>query len=78
MSINAIIMGTLDRHDPGLDDRTEADAIIAALDRAGYVIVPKEPTEKMVNLGYDILRDSTYMDPVLSIYHIMLAGAPKP
>ena len=31
----------------------EADAIIAALSAAGLVIVPKEPTEKMVNAAID-------------------------
>ena len=31
----------------------DADVIIAALDAAGYVIVPKEPTEAMLNAGCD-------------------------
>lgn len=35
-------------HKPGKSDFDYADAIIAALAAAGYVIVPKEPTEKML------------------------------
>ena len=35
----------------------DADAIIAALDAAGFVIVPKEPTQAMLDAGEDQLHD---------------------
>lgn len=31
----------------GIEDTDTADAILAALDKAGYAVVPKEPTEAM-------------------------------
>jgi hypothetical protein len=30
-----------------------ADAILSALDKAGLVVVPREPTEEMTSLGWD-------------------------
>ena len=47
-----------------------ADWIISALNDAGYVIVPKEPTTKMLKAAYD-LDDVTLQDQ----WDAMLAAA---
>jgi hypothetical protein len=50
---------------------TEARAAIAALDAAGFAIVPKEPTEAMVIAGNGTLETVQADD----VYRAMLAAA---
>lgn len=49
-------------------------AALAALDAAGYAIVPKEPTEGMLEAGY-IAEDNHQV--VSDLYRQMIAAAPK-
>jgi hypothetical protein len=36
-----------------------ADGMLAALDAAGYVIVPKEPTQEMIEAGWAAAHDES-------------------
>jgi hypothetical protein len=54
------------------DDAAEiADAVFAAIDAAGWQLVPKEPTKEM-------LRTLHYSDALIETYRAMLSAAPKP
>lgn len=57
-----------------LDD--QADQIISALDAAGFVIVPKEPTEEMIAAGAeeDAWCYSEGQAPQPEIYRAMIAA----
>lgn len=58
----------------GLED---ADKIVAALDAAGFVIVPKEPTEAMIAAGAEVdawvFQEGQQPQP--QIYRAMIAAA---
>lgn len=67
-----------------------ADGVLSALDAAGYVVVPKEPTEAMVKAGRETLTDKTDWDTwheeatpyydtgyMEAIYHAIVAAAEK-
>lgn len=67
-------------HSP--DPSGKADAVLAALDAAGYVVVPKEPTKEMKNaawmhctIGLEHGWDSTMHDLLKAA---MLAAAQEP
>lgn len=47
---------------------------LAELDNAGYVIVPKDPTEDQLEAGY--LAEDTNQ-PIRNLYRAMLDAAPK-
>lgn len=59
-----------------------ADAILAALDSAGYVVVPREPTDEMVVAGderiIEALNDHTFalrpITPADDAYRAMIAA----
>lgn len=60
-----------------LEFKFQADTIIAALSAAGLVIVPKEPTEEMVNAAQMVIwntPDDTTMDDTRKM---MIAAAIK-
>lgn len=62
-----------------------ADAILAALDAAGFVVVPREPTEAMVVAGderiIEVLNDHTFAlrprTPADDAYRAMIAAQEK-
>jgi hypothetical protein len=65
--------------------RDEADAVLRALDAAGLAVVPRDPTEAMMNAGYRKVGKMHY-EPTASaqgwgehatdIYRAMIAAAP--
>lgn len=65
--------------------RKSADAVLRALDAAGLVVVPRDPTEAMMNAGYRKVGKMHY-EPTASaqgwgehatdIYRAMIAAAP--
>lgn len=64
-----------------------ADAQMAALDAAGYVVVPKEPTMTMIGAGVISALDARETKPpgrselgsyLMSVYRAMLAAAQEP
>lgn len=54
--------------------REEAAAALAAIEAAGYAVVPKEPTREMLSALYDI---GSYDILASDAYAAMLAAAPK-
>jgi hypothetical protein len=55
-----------------------AAAILAALDAAGVAVVPKEPTQSMINAAVEYTSyaaDRVYPEDCVNIYHAMLAAA---
>ena len=52
--------------------KSDADAILAALEAAGYAVVPKEPTEAMLNSGW---RERGQQHSMTAVYKAMLAAA---
>jgi len=56
-----------------------SDFIMATLSAAGYVIVPKEPTEAMVNAGTDVRWEmpTTNTKGIREIYTAMISAAEK-
>ena len=55
-------------------DRVEVRKTIAALSAAGFVIVPREPTEKMLDIGWFALPES---EPD-AIWSAMLSASQEP
>jgi len=65
--------------------QVDADAVLRALDAAGLVVVPRDPTEVMMNAGYRKVGKMHY-EPTASaqgwgehatdIYRAMIAAAP--
>ena len=55
-----------------LTSEANADAILAALDKAGYAVVPKEPTLEMNNAGYMARRAGCWSS---DIYKAMVTAA---
>jgi len=56
------------------------DGVIRALNEAGFVIVPKEPTEKMINNGTKQLIEYGNPYPDYTAYQVwvdMIAAIPK-
>ena len=56
----------------------QADAILAALDAAGKAVVPKEPTQIMIDAAVEYTSyaaDRVYPEDSLNVYHAMLAAA---
>jgi len=66
-----LIARTLDK------PRLDSDAILTALDAAGYVIVPREPTKAMSNVGVDARWRNAVRDAncVREIYIAMISAA---
>jgi hypothetical protein len=50
-----------------------ADAIIAALDAAGLVVVPREPTPRMIEVGCEYVE---FINTASDAYRAMLAASP--
>ena len=50
-----------------------ADAIIAALDAAGLVVVPRAPTERMIDVGCDYVE---FINTASDAYRAMIAASP--
>ena len=71
----------------GVDDilaeiaTAQAVAILAALDAAGLVVVPREPTEEMAEKGYDALMawDASTGDDqgIVEVYRAMIAAGDR-
>ncbi|MGI9485423.1 MAG: hypothetical protein ACR2RF_05985 [Geminicoccaceae bacterium] len=63
------------------DERLEAAEIVQALDAAGYVIAPKEPTEEMVRSAIDAYMRAVPTTDVRTAWHetcrSMLTAAQK-
>ena len=61
------------------NDYDHADAIIAALDAAGLVVVPREPTEEMSEAGMDYMPGCDPTDCMVKAgvaFEAMLAASP--
>jgi hypothetical protein len=61
------------------------DAVFAAIEAAGWQVVPKEPTQEMIDVAgptmddyYDGTKDASFEDSVKTVFRAMLAAAPKP
>jgi len=55
----------------------KADAIIALLIPPGYVVVPVEPTEAMIEAGLDVVEEFWFSQPKSAdIYRAMLSARP--
>lgn len=54
-----------------------AGNLVVELNAAGFVIVPREPTEVMIDAGYTVIGNTMneYSPDVVSIYRTMLAAA---
>lgn len=50
----------------------QVDAILRALDAAGFVVVPKEPTQQMINDGVECRQHD---GSITSIWRVMVAAA---
>lgn len=63
---------------PSRDDCTENDirAALSAADKLGYVLVPREPTEAMLNAAFDVCNLGGDAQPT-EIWPEMIAAAPK-
>ena len=57
----------------------DVPAFVAELDRLGYVVVPKEPTEEMVEAGRKAMDPEKFVSHArtLWVYGDMIAAAPK-
>jgi hypothetical protein len=56
----------------------KARKYLAALDAAGKAVVPKEPTQSMINAAVEYTSyaaDRVYPEDCVNIYHAMLAAA---
>jgi hypothetical protein len=77
VSVRNVIADAVDR--PGFDQRsplTSADAIIAALRTAGYVVAPREPTIDMEVAATEAwLCVAAMEDRAAVIYRAMLSAA---
>ena len=54
------------------------DDFLAALDAAGKAVVPKEPTQSMINAAVEYTSyaaDRVYPEDCVNVYHAMLAAA---
>lgn len=60
-------------------DVEQAISIVAALDAAGFVIMPKEPTHEMVNAADERADpdDKTAADVIAGDYRVMVEARPK-
>jgi hypothetical protein len=66
----------LDLLEPGYDDH--AAAVLSAIEREGFKVVPVKPTVEMVAAGQDHVPDATYdRERAQTIYAAMLSAAPK-
>lgn len=54
-----------------------ARAALAAIEAAGYRVVPVEPTEEMICAGISAIQNHTMRMEVIVAYNVMLAAAPK-
>lgn len=54
--------------------KTWSAEIIKALEAAGYVIVPKEPTLEMLGAGWDAYADDLTMHELRYVWNAMLAA----
>lgn len=56
--------------------REDASAALAGLSEVGWVVVPKEPTDEMLDAGmeYSMVLDGEAVD---GLWHAVLASAPK-
>lgn len=56
-----------------------ATAALRAIEAAGYVVVPREPTKEMVAAGYEMTPDETMSDDsdAINVWEAMIAAAPK-
>lgn len=54
---------------------SDADELIKAFEEAGLAIVPIEPTEKMVEAGFQHTGDPCWHEDVARAYRAMLAAA---
>lgn len=58
-----------------VDRNVASDELIQSLLEAGYAIVPIEPTEKMVEAGFQHTGDPCWHEDVARAYRAMLAAA---
>lgn len=58
--------------------RESARAAVSALEKAGYAIVPREPTEAMLKAGRDVAPHwhDDPMTPPIEYWQAMIAAAP--
>lgn len=54
--------------------RKRADNTLTALDAAGYVVVPKEPTEEMIDAGVTAETGRTMGDRITNCYRAMISA----
>lgn len=60
---------------PGTSDMGKADAILAALAEAGLVVVPRKPTEKMMQAALRYVDDDTQDALPHGVWQVMIEAA---
>lgn len=79
---NGICPCLQDECEPSTDDYQNADAALAAIESAGFKIVPVEPTEEMVMAAVDALYCTSILNSeeigrqVVTLHRAMLSASP--